>query len=53
MGKTIRGERGPSYEYGKSRYHKGYEKTGRFTKKKTHKRERSNIKKNLKHENEY
>jgi len=50
MGKTVRNTKPPGFEYGKSRYHKGYEKTGAFTKKITHKRERALVKKELKAE---
>lgn len=42
MSRSKKGGKGPGYEYGKSRLHKGYEEPGKYTKKLTHKKERRN-----------
>lgn len=50
MGKTIRGGKGSGYEYWSREANgegKWLTKPGKFTKKKTHKKERSSLKKQL------
>jgi hypothetical protein len=40
MSRTLKGSKGPGYEYWKSRLHRWGERPGRYTKVRTHRKER-------------